>query len=992
MIYMHKRLSLLAFGLSFFMPFSSISAQNKTQKVGDFIESKSYNEDNRGAQRSMNYFPEGNGWACVNGNNRFTRALYGGYTDFRIETSDRPVFAAYKKKDYRNVSFRVTINNVTLALDSTSYCKALYVPGTRSYVVGDKSWGNTLLYIDALAFADSEGAVWRVSLKDDKNKKVKADIVCRTSDIANPKLRRNGDMGADPYGVFEASDRNVNFLRGSVKSGSTIYFVIENQQMRVASAAEGKALYAKAEKYRRSIAERISFSTPDPYINNLGGAISIAADGDWDGDTWLHGCVGWRSQLAGWRAGYAADPLGWDDRAKNHFKAYSESQLTNVPAIYSHPSQDSAKNLCRAVEKWGTPMYSNGYICRYPHKADKMNHYDMNLNYIDALLWHFSWNADTAEMRSLWPTLARHLAWEKMNFDPDNDGLYDAYCCIWASDALYYNSGGVTHSSAYNYRANLLAARIAEILGCDAAPYKKEADKILNAMNSRLWLGEQGTWAEFQDFMGLKRKHTSPALWTVYTAIDCGAGSKEQFAKAADWVSRNIPHIKVEGANMPKGDWQTISTSNWLPYSWSINNVAPAEVMNMALAYFEAGKKREGFNLMKSNILDQMYLGGSPANFGQLSFYDAARGECYRDFGDVIGISSRVFVQGLFGIVPDALNGKCLIRPGFPDEWDKADFHAPYLDYSFRRTSKGDVYTFHPRFAQKLSIDMDINGKILSRVEQGDSIVFTVARENDSSAMVEYVAPVKKNLPELADIQPKGKLVELSMDKTFNANVSDIFKNEYLSPASPYTTLRIPKQGIGEWCHPELSADIDDSVFRSKISNGEFATGLGVAFRSPKQGHNIAYTSLWDNYPDSISINVRGKYSKAYLLLAGSTNHMQSRIANGVVVATYSDGTSQCLQLVNPDNWCPIEQDYFIDDKAFCAAGRPYRLHFGSGAVSRNLGDVLDIKGVYGREIPGGAAQILTLPLNPAKKLVNITLRTLSNDVVIGLMAVTFEK
>jgi hypothetical protein len=202
----------------------------------------------------MNYFPEGNGWACVNGNNRFTRALYGSYTDFRIETSDRPVFAAYKKKDYRNISFRVTINNVTLALDSTSYCKALYVPGTRSYVVGDKSWGNTLLlYIDALAFADSEGAVWRVSLKDDKNKKVKADIVCRTSDIANPKLRRNGDMGADPYGVFEASDRNVNFLRGSVKSGSTIYFVIENQQMRVASAAEGKALYAKAENIAEAL-------------------------------------------------------------------------------------------------------------------------------------------------------------------------------------------------------------------------------------------------------------------------------------------------------------------------------------------------------------------------------------------------------------------------------------------------------------------------------------------------------------------------------------------------------------------------------------------------------------------------------------------------------------------------------------------------------------------------------------------------------------------
>ena len=56
----------------------------------------------------------------------------------------------------------------------------------------------------------------------------------------------------------------------------------------------------------------------------------------------------------------------------------------------------------------------------------------------------------------MWPLLTLHLAWEKRNFVPDNDGLYDAYACIWASDALYYNSGAVTHSSAYNYRGNKL--------------------------------------------------------------------------------------------------------------------------------------------------------------------------------------------------------------------------------------------------------------------------------------------------------------------------------------------------------------------------------------------------------------------------------------------------------------------------------------------------------------------------------------------------------
>ena len=44
----------------------------------------------------------------------------------------------------------------------------------------------------------------------------------------------------------------------------------------------------------------------------------------------------------------------------------------------------------------------------------------------------------------------------------------------------------------------------------------------------------------------------------------------------------------------------------------------------------------------------------------------------------------------------------------------------------------------------------------------------------------------------------------MNMDSLFNANVTDIFRNEYLTPRSPYTTLQLPVQGIGEWCHPKL--------------------------------------------------------------------------------------------------------------------------------------------------------------------------------------------
>ena len=44
---------------------------------------------------------------------------------------------------------------------------------------------------------------------------------------------------------------------------------------------------------------------------------------------------------------------------------------------------------------------------------------------------------------------------------------------------------------------------------------------------------------------------------------------------------------------------------------------------------------------------------------------------------------------------------------------------------------------------------------------------------------------------------------------------------------------------------------------------------------------------------------------------------------------------------------------------------------------------------VYGRSIEGGAGVLLDMPLNPSKELSHLTLETLSNDVVIGLMGVT---
>ena len=1036
--------------------YAQYTTGNKPQSAGDRIESTSYNDHKRGAARTLQYRPDGEDFVSVNGKNRYTRALYGSHTAFRLETSDRPIFAVYEKRNSKNIHFHLVLADSSVTpLEETAWCESRYTPGRRSYRLKHPSWGTDAeLQISALALPDEDAAIWKIT---PVNMPVGAVLRPMLSEIRLNRLSRNGDMGADPPGCFDAPEQpqQLQSMGISLFDRQDVYVLVRDYSLVVPSQEEGIALYNKSEQARADLASRIRIITPDPYFNTLGGALAVAADGIWDGEVWLHGAIGWRMPLSGWRAAYTGDALGWHDRARTHFNAYAASQVTEVPNTIPHPAQDSTLALARSEKKWGTPQYSNGYICRNPRRNDQMHHYDMNLCYIDELLWHFNWTGDLEYARRMWPVLTRHLAWEKRNYDPDNDGLYDAYACIWASDALYYNSGAVTHSSAYNYRSNRLAAMIAEKIGEDPAPYREEADRILKALNARLWMPERGHWAEFQDFMGHKRLHTSPGVWTIYHALDSDIADPFQAYLATSYVDREIPHIPVHGDGLKDEGYATISTTNWLPYSWSINNVAFAEVMHTALAYFQAGRADAGFHLLKSSVLDGMYLGESPGNFGQISFYDAARGECYRDFGDPIGVASRVLIQGLYGILPDAMNGRLLVKPGLPSSWPFASLHTPDIDFDFKHTNETAtsyaiihrlpaVRTLELQFPaqrsevakltvngkpatwtlvensisrpilsvvvpasldEKVEINIEWGGEVLgsptkSQIEAVSAeapVCFVPMQQGDMKWWVPVDNPLFADKDDSIQFSAfakvnSSKCEPVVMDEQFNSAVTDIFRNEYLSPRSPYTTLQIPKQGIGEWCHPLHTVDIDDSGLRSSVQKGVLNTKLGVPFRTPAEGQNIAFTSLWDNYPDSLTVSLKGKASRAYLLMAGSTNHMQCHIDNGLIRVYYKDGTCDKMALRNPDNWAPIEHIFFEDDLAFNRhAPALYRLRLKTGEISNNFGEELGFPGAS-RELDGGAAILLEMPLNPDKKLSHLVLETLSLDVVIGLMGITLQR
>jgi hypothetical protein len=1192
-----------------------------------------------GQARTLRYQPDGTDFVIHNGDKRFTRALYGGNTAFRVEAGDLPEFALYLPGMGGNLRFGLLAEGQSKWLIKAADIVARYRPGGMHYAITDPLLGAGQLQLDVLARADAEGVLvkarfvgvpaGRVQLlwafggatgkKFSRDGDIGADPessfylkpeYCRGNDIVvakntfslsysspakpkvdaipvadapRPQLMGLGPVGA-PLRVADASQQDTPaalwasaasatpLLTGLVKAkaGEDLYFAVQKADgPTTPSYGTLPTAFAQAEVSRQALAGRVRVSTPDPYINTLGGALSVAADAIWESPSYMHGSVAWRMRLNGWRGPYAADPLGWHDRAQTHFRAYAQSQLTSPAA--GPIVMDTALHLARHQEKLGTAVFSSGYVSRNPGGDFRPHHYDMNLVYIDELLRHFAWTGDLAFAREMWPVLQRHLAWEKRNFDPDNDGLYDAYAAIWASDALQYSGGGVTHSSAYNFLANKLAAELAGKIGENPAPYQQEAAKIQQALNGRLWLPDQGWYAEYQDALGLKQLHPAAGLWTIYHALDSRVPDAFQAYQALRYVDAELPHIPVRAAGLADEGYYLPSTTSWQPYDWSLNNVVLAEVLHTSLANWQAGRREEGFKLWKSALLESMYLGSSPGNFQQISFYDAHRGELYRDFADPIGMAARSLVEGLFGIQPNALAGTLRIRPGLPAAWNEAALTVPDLTFDFRRQGMKDVYTLEPRFAKPLQLQLQVparttsiqavmvNGQraewhnVDSAVGQplieissapaakyvveiswqseapdaaalapayapgaalslqlphasiskvfdpqqvlgsaavngtrltaqvggmaGSRTAFVQLRQGEMSwwapLAVEVKAPLtiisekeagadglrlrvqnntaapitaqltvgngpqafaasvsapaqaasaevlvpaarlrpgsnaltlawgpqRQNSTVLAwEVRPpaQGHAEALNLTPYFNDQVSRIFENKYLSPRPLGPTLQLPTQGIGNWCYPLTQADIDDSGLRRLAgAKNEIQLPWGVPLRTPGAAGqpNVLFVSQWDNYPAERSLPLSGKASHAYLLMAGSTNPMQSQLVNGEVVVTYTDNSTATLALRNPDNWWPIEQDYLQDDYAFrTGAPKPYRVHLKTGLITRDFNQYSSIKGFSDRAIPGGAATVLDLPLDPRKKLKSLTLKAQANDVVIGLMSVTLMR
>jgi hypothetical protein len=716
-----------------------------------------------GTPRPLRYAPEGTDFVITNGTDFFNRPLYGRNTGFRVDAGDRPEFAFFLPGRGGNLQFGIFSKGKSIWLQEAETVTARYRPGSMIYEIRDRLLGQGTLTLTAIPLAGQEGLVVRAEVKGSTQP---VEFAWSFGGTNGDPGRRNGDMGGERMPLGEFFKLKPEYCRGNVfkirpdgftlpvKNGTLIGITASESRLTLANAAHlaspslllessdkptdtplllgrtsltagspaflaidlvrpGKPprlragdlpkAFADAEKHRRSLAERIAVDTPDPYIDAAAAALGVAADAVWDErqGAYMHGAVSWRVKLLGWRAAYAGDALGWHDRTRRHFSGFAERQNTSpVPAAI--PPADEKFNLARNE----TALHSNGDF-----SLEKPDHYNMNLVAVDTFFRHLMWTGDLAFAARMWPMIERHLARERRlfrrPFGPDGLPLYEAYACIWASDELIYHGGGATHSTAYNFWHNRMAARVAKLLGKDPALYEKEAALIREAMHQQLWLDDRGWYAEYKDFLGKQSVHASPAMWTFYHTLDSEAADPMEAWQMTRFVDTQLAKIPMEGPGVPAGN-HNLPTSNWMPYRWSINNVALGESAHTTLACWQAGRPELAMPLFKGALLDAMFLGHCPGNVGMTAPSDIFSGEQYRDFADAVGITARAFVEGLFGIHPDQLNGELRIRPGFPADWENARIRHADIDFAFKREGLRESYSIESKLPKPMTLRLEI--------------------------------------------------------------------------------------------------------------------------------------------------------------------------------------------------------------------------------------------------------------------------------------------
>ena len=667
------------------------------------------------------------GFAIRNGPGYFNRPLFGTHEPSMLLSGDRPAFAYFAPNDIGKIGtlyLGVATPRGARWMHLLSEIESVYQPGLTRHTLRDPELDGGELELTAVPLATAEGFALRLrwirppaggarllwtfggASGYDVNKSARIDKLHLSPEdclnntvrvwdgrfsVTSPTMKGREIWAAcDLPGRLEAKDAvrvlagptegeragpsnvNVAFFAGEwTRPANPVHllFVMGKPAGLELLARRPAETFATAVGHYRDMARRVTVHTPDPRFDLAVEAMVIANDGVWRPPVFVHGAMSWALPYLGWRVWYGSDALGWHDRVRS--------------AILTH----AARQVQRGDNRGAIP-----HILGSPAVS-----YNMNEVFLDHIYHHYGWTGDRSLLASLFPVIEGILSWEKRRLDPDGNGLYENCLNTWISDSHWYSGGDATQASAYMYRAHRLAAEAAEAAGSDPKPWLAEAERIRAALNQKQWLPGRGHYAEFIDRIGLKRMHPEPELPTIYHPVEFEVADEfqaYQMLRFTETSLRNETEIPGQG--------RLVWSSKWKPnyndsYTHSTSDLVYGEVLNLALAYYQAGQFEKAYALIRG-VYAGMYLGGIPGGLSCVTFTNGQQRR-NEEFADPISLFAKAAVEGVFGIRPEMQRGVVHVTPGFPPDWHEASIRTPDIEYRYRKRDNQielDVSTVRP--------------------------------------------------------------------------------------------------------------------------------------------------------------------------------------------------------------------------------------------------------------------------------------------------------
>jgi hypothetical protein len=524
--------------------------------------------------------------------------------------------------------------------------------------------------------------------------------------------------------------------------------------------------FDSAVRHYRDLSRTVEVHTPDPYLDATLAAQVLALDASWHDPSMMHGTLSWHYPYAGWRGCYGVTVAGWHDRVQSHAAQFFKVQVKEPE--YPPPRAEP-------------PPFGEGPVCRGAIPG-LLHHpslfYNMGEVLLDMMFYDWLWTGDLDYMSRAFDFIADKLIWQDRALDPDDDGLYENWLNAWNTDAKWHNGGGCTSSSVYTWRANLMMANIARRLGKDPSVFEARAKKIKAACEELLWVPEKGVYAEYQDLLGLKRRHEAPDQSSVYTPIDlhfCDDFQAYQMLRFTEYSFSSEP--------MPRGG-RLLWSSNWLPPFYSSLGLFTAVTLNLILCYYRLGLSEKADGLLRG-IEAAAFFGPYPANLSYAQRPDGSTRDMDVDFTDTTSMFVRTVVEGLFGVQMNVPDGWAQVQPSFPWDWESASLRTADASYEYTRTGQAEtlkIQTSRPlRYRVRLRArsaevrGVAVNGEKKNfRIEPGIGWAWVVVETEIAKQAQIRVEYGERKLP-VAACEPVGAVGEDYSFSVMNGRILEVY-------------------------------------------------------------------------------------------------------------------------------------------------------------------------------------------------------------------------